>query len=116
MYKPGGVLMRQDGEERTFILTKKDLYPKEKFKGNEGKKVVKRGKYIVYPLIQKEVTQKITMCVEAYRYMISPECPDWFRNSKEWRRLSKDEKLNLHLTRTCKHFGATRFSYSIIED
>ena len=117
LYKQGSVLMRQEAEVREFILTKKDLSPSQKWQNGEGNKVVRRGKYTVHPLLQKEVTQKITMCAEAYEYFISSECPEWYHNTKEWKfKLTPEQRLEAHLKRTCDHFGAKRFSYTIIED
>lgn len=114
----GGALIRQsEPVEKEFVITKKDLSPKQKWHNNEGNRVVKRGKYSLYPVVQTEATQKIAMSLEAYNYMTSSECPEWYKNTKEWRfKLTPKERLEAHLKRTCDHFGGKRFYYSIIDD
>lgn len=117
LYKEGGSLIRQEAVEKEFALTKKDLFPNQKWKQGEGNKIVKKGKFTVYPYSQKEVTQKITLCAEAYEYMTSSECPEWWKNTKEWKyKLTPEQRLQAHLWRTCQHHGGKRFTYSIIED
>lgn len=118
IYFEAGALVRQsEPVEKEYILTKKDISPNQKWKNNEGNKVVKKGKYYVYPLVNKTTTQKITMCGEAYEYFISSECPEWYHNTKEWKfKLNKEQRLLAHLKRTCDHFGGKKFTYSIIED
>ena len=112
----GGALLRGKPEVRKYYLTKKDLFPKQKFKGNDGNKVIKSGKYTTVPLIPSEAKQKITMCKEAYDYFISSQCPQWFHSPKDWRKMSDKERLELHLSRTCMHFGGKSFTYQIVED
>lgn len=117
IYKEGGTLVRKSPEEREFVLTKKDLSPNQKWKNGEGNKIVKKGKYTIVPFEQQIVTQKITMCEDAYEYMTSSDCPSWYKNVKEWRhKLTPEARLNLHLKRTCEHFNGIKFTYAIIED
>ena len=116
LYREGGVLLKGESEVRKYALTKKDLFPNQKFKGDEGKKIIKAGKYKFTPTIPSTSTQKITMCKEAYDYFISAVCPEWFKNVKEWRKMSEEMRLKLHLTRTAQHFGAKSFTYQIIDD
>lgn len=119
----GGSFTKGEKEIRKYLLTKKDLFPKQRFKENEGKKVIKVGKYAYYPAIPTEVKRKITMCKEAYDYMTSREVPDWFIaykpmkvRLKEWGSLTETARLEMHLSRTCLHFGGKSFSYQIIDD
>ena len=112
----GGTLIKGEPEIVKYYLTKKDLFPNQKFKGTEGKKVVRSGKYIHTPYTQSEVKQKITLCKEAYDYMTSVACPEWFKNVKEWRRLAPIQRLEQHLARTTEHFNGKSFTYQIIED
>ena len=118
----GGILRKGEPEIKKFYLTKKDLFPNQKFKGEEGNKVIKSGKYKSYPLLQSTATLKIRICREAYEYFISKyECPAWFfkgnkKNLAKWQRLSDTERLELHLQRTCEHHRGKSFTYTIIED
>lgn len=119
----GGVLLRGEREVCKYYLTKKDLFPNQKFKGNTGNKVIKSGKYVHTPLIQSEAKQKITLCKDAYDYMTSLEIPKWFMpykqlkvRLKEWSALTPEQRLETHLKRTCEHFGGKSFTYQIIKD
>lgn len=119
----GGVLLRGEPEVRKYFLTKKDLFPNQKFKGNSGDKVIRSGKYVHIPLVQSEAKQKITLCKDAYDYMTSLDTPKWFMpykpfkvRVKEWSRLTPTQRLEAHLTRTCEHFNGKSFTYQIIDD
>ena len=112
----GGILQKGEPEVRKYVLTKKDLFPNQKFKNDEGKRIIKKGKYTFIPASTIPATQKITMCKEAYDYMISNACPEWFHNVKGWRKMSEEQRLNLHLARTTQHFGGKSFTYQIIDD
>jgi len=112
----GGTLLRGEPEVRKYALTKKDLFPNQKFKNKDGDKVIKRGKYKFIPTIASTATRKITMCKDAYDYFISSACPEWFKNTKEWKKMSEEQRLMIHLTRTSLHFGGTGFTYQIIDD
>lgn len=120
----GGTLLKGESEVKKFYLTKEDLFPNQKFKGDAGKKIVRSGKYVSTTYISSVAKQKINICREAYDYMTSPdEIPTWFipfkpRKERErtWRKMSESERLEQHLARTCLHFGGKSFSYQIVED
>lgn len=112
----GGALTKGKPEVRKYYLTKKDLFPKQKFKGDTGKKIIRSGKYVHIPITPSEAKLKITMCKEAYDYFISSSCPSWYRNLKEWKKMKETQRLELHLARTCSHYGGKSFIYQIIED
>lgn len=112
----GGVLVYGEPEVLKYYLTKKDLFPSQKFNNNSGKKVIKSGKYVHVPVSQSVAKQKITLCREAYDYMTSSLCPTWFKNQNQWRKLTETQRLELHLARTCRHFGGKSFTYQIIND
>ena len=116
VYTEGGTLLRGEPEVRKYYLTKKDLFPNQKFKNDDGNRVIKRGKYKFTPITTSIATRKITMCKEAYDYFISSACPEWFKNVKEWRKMSEEQRLKAHLTRTSLNFGGKSFTYQIIED
>ena len=67
----------------------------------------------------KNATQVIKMSQEAYEYMTSVACPEWFLNQggiSKWKRLSAEERLEFHLERTCKAMGGLSYSYVIFGD
>lgn len=111
----GGTLIKGKSEIKKFSLTKKDLFPNQKFKGNEGNKIIKTGTYKSIPFIAKEAVLKTRICKEAYDAMISSICPIWFKNPNKWRKLSATERLEINLARTCEHFGGKSFSYTLID-
>ena len=123
IYLEGGVLLRGEPEVKKYYLTKKDLFPSQKFKGDSGNKIIRSGKYMSYPLKQSVAQQRITMYQEAYDYMTSPECPEWFKTHKgrkedikQWCKLEPTKRLEMHLARTTKHFGGKKFTYQIIDE
>lgn len=119
----GGILLKGEPEVKKYYLTKKDLFPSQKFKGDSGKKVIRSGKYVHIPTTQSVAQQSIKMCRAAYDYMISTEVPNWFSpykpmkaRLKEWSNLTPTQRLELHLARTCRHFNGKSFTYQIVED
>lgn len=116
VYTEGGTLLRGEPEVRKYYLTKKDLFPNQKFKNDDGNRVIKRGKYKFTPITTSTATRKITMCKEAYDYFISSACPEWFKNIKEWKKMSAESRLKAHLSRTCAQFGGKSFTYQVIDD
>ncbi len=119
----GGILLKGEPEVKKYYLTKKDLFPSQKFKGDSGKKVIRSGKYVHIPTTQSVAQQSIKMCRAAYDYMISLEVPNWFSpykpmkaRLKEWSNLTPTQRLELHLARTCRHFNGKSFTYQIVED
>lgn len=112
----GGTLIKGTPEVRKYYLTKKDMFPKQKFKGNEGNKIIKSGKYTYVPTRPSEAKKKIVLCKDAYDYMTSSACPEWFKNQKIWRKMPTLSRLEAHLYRTTEHYRGLSFSYQILED
>lgn len=120
---PGSVMMTsQECEEnpkvnydRNFMtLSVKETLPK-------SKKVSYRSIPIEYKTRKcKTAQQVIKMCDEAYEYMTSNSCPEWFNSTyggpMRWKRLSKIERLEYHLDRVCKSVGGSSFTYNIYPD
>lgn len=111
----GGTLHRQSEPEFIeYKLTKKALHPNFKYKGNEGHQVIKQGSIEHHPLIAQPASLHINMTLEAYKYFISKECPEW-STPKIWRKMKEKEKLEAHLQRTCDHFRGKSYSYELLE-
>lgn len=61
--------------------------------------------------------QSINMSEEAYEYMISQACPEWYPlGISKWKKLSPEERLELHLERTCKALNGKSYTYVIFGD
>lgn len=113
----GSTLVRRSKPDIVKVkVLKKDLNLSQKWKGKEGFEVVKSKIIKVYPLIAKPAQQHINMSLDAYNYMISSVCPDWFRNPKAWRKMTQTQRLEAHLQRTCDHFNGNSFTYKILDD
>ena len=112
----GGTLVKGKPETKKWYLTKKDLFPNQKFKNNDGNKIIRTGTYKSIPLIAKESVLKTRVCKEAYDYMTSSMCPSWFKNPNKWKKLSAQERLEINLVRTCEHFGGKSYTYTLIDD
>ena len=112
----GGTLIKGKREIRKWYLTKKELFPKQKFSQNEGSRVLKSGKYEYIPTKPEIIKKKIILCKEAYDYMTSSAMPDFYHDQKRWRKMSAIERLEIHLARICEHNNGIEFTYQIIKD
>lgn len=112
----GGTLVRKsEPEVIKYTVTAKDIEPSKKWRGKDGLKVVSKGTHKHYSLVAKPASQHINMTEEAYKYMISSECPYWSK-PKVWNNLSEKERLEAHLQRIAEHLGGTVISYKVFED
>lgn len=84
-------------------------------KKQNGLTIVKKGECKHYPLVIKPATQHINMTGEAYKYMISKECPYW-EKSYTWTKMKPKQRLESHLKRICEHYKGKSFTYQILED
>ena len=115
LYKEGGICKLADKVElRKGTLTLGDI--NSKCKKENANRIIKKFKYRIRPFVPVESQQKINMTVDAYNYMTSSECPEWFMDIKAWRKMNPKDRLELHLDRTAKHFGACRYKYYIVND
>ena len=61
--------------------------------------------------------QSINMSDEAYDYMISQSCPEWYPlGARKWKQLSPKMRLELHLERTCKALNGKSYTYVVFGD
>lgn len=63
--------------------------------------------------------QVINMSDDAYKYMTSDICPEWYLHLggiAKWRRLPKETRLQLHLERTCQSLGGSSYTYVVFGD
>lgn len=82
-------------------------------------KKTKKSFYRIEPLEFKTrkcipAKQSINMSNEAYEYMTSAACPEWYPfGIGKWKRLSPIERLEQHLDRICKSFKGISYTYVI---
>lgn len=85
-------------------------------------KKTKKTFYKKEPLVFKtrkciSAKQVINMNDDAYNYMTSTACPEWYQfGISKWKKLSATERLELHLSRTCESFGGTSYTYLVLGD
>ena len=61
--------------------------------------------------------QSINMTEEAFTYMTSTMCPEWYPfGLSKWKKLTPTERLELHLDRTCKALRGTSYTYTVFGD
>ena len=111
----GGTLKQGEVITKKWYLTKKDMFPGQTFKHNDGDKIIRSGKYKSRPLIAEDCLIKIKLNADAYEAMISATMPEWFHKQKEWRKMSADERLRIHLARISESLNGKSFTYQIVE-
>lgn len=97
----------------------KTVIPSETVLTPSGKpKVIpKKVKIVELPVYESiPCTQEIKMTQEAYNYFTGKERPSWLPKKYNWTLMTKKQRLEAHLQRTCEYFGGKSFSYSILED
>lgn len=69
----------------------------------------------VYTRKSKPATQSLNICKDAYRYMVSTECPSWSK-PKIWNTMKPKERLEAHLQRITEGLGGVSYTYQIFKD
>lgn len=110
---PGGVLYKTGTEKSEYRVKKKELY--SSYKGKDADKVILRGEYTKCLYECPDVSQTIRMTRAAYEYMTTTR-PSWLSKNEKFHGLTKRQKLEIHLQRTCEQFNGTSFEYSIMDD
>ena len=67
----------------------------------------------------QKAKQVIRMSDEAYEYMTSVTCPEWFfpiGGPNQWKKLSNIQRLEYHLDRVCASLGGISYTYDIYKD
>lgn len=82
-------------------------------------KRTKKAFYKREPLVFKTrkcfpAQQSINMSEDAYNYMVSASCPEWYPfGISKWKKLSPTERLEIHLDRTCKALNGKSYTYVV---
>lgn len=94
---------------------KKDCYDYFRMKVEDDKG--KNKEVIIVPIRKsKTIKQNIKLSKEAYDYMISEDSCPVSKSVKEWRRLTKNQRLQYHCKLIAEHFGAIGFHFEILDD
>lgn len=110
----GGTLRLAGTKKVKYSLSKKDLYPE--YSGKDAQKIVKRGTFELKEYDKVPVHQSIKMTKDAYDYFTGKERPSWVPKKYDWGQMTKKQRLEMHLQRTCEYLGGKSFTYSILED
>lgn len=63
----------------------------------------------------KPAGQSLNLSMDAYEYMIGKEAP-YFVKPRDWKRLTKKQKLEAHLKRICEGLGGVSFTYVVFDN
>lgn len=66
------------------------------------------------PLEAKSIRQSIKITEYAYQHMISKVCANGVKPFI-WNKMSKKERLNIHLNQICTSLGGSSYKYELIE-
>lgn len=110
---PGGIIKPVKREVKRWTLTKAECF--SYYNGKDKNKVMKAGNYTAITYEVVPCSQSIKLTYDAYKYMISGECPSWIK-PKIWAVMNKTQRLEAHLQRTCEHMGGKSFTYKVLED
>lgn len=63
----------------------------------------------------KPAGQSLNLSMDAYDYMTGKEAP-YFVKARDWERLTKKQKLEVHLKRICEELGGVSFTYAVLDN
>ena len=63
----------------------------------------------------KPANQLLNLSVDAYNYMIGKEAP-YFVKARDWKRLTKKQRLEAHLKRIVEGLGGVSFTYAVLDN
>ena len=62
----------------------------------------------------KPAGQSLNLSMDAYDYMTGKEAP-YFVKAKDWKRLTRKQRLEAHLKRICEELGGVGFTYTVLD-
>jgi hypothetical protein len=63
----------------------------------------------------KPAGQSLNLSMDAYDYMTGKEAP-YFMKAKDWKRLTKKQRLEAHLKRIVEGLGGVSFTYAVLDN
>ena len=100
-------------DRNSLILSVKHWDPKAKCS------FYKKEPLVFYTKKREPAQQVIKMSPDAYEYMISSACPEWFipqGGISKWKKMSIEQRLEAHLERTCKALRGISYTYVVFND
>lgn len=118
MEVPGATMLSSQDCEK---MSKKDAYNQFTLtveqKVQNGKKVVTEKKLLhINTRKSRPARQSISISKEAYNYMTDAKEIPSPRLAKTWSSMTASQRLKYHLSLIAENFGATSFSYEILDD
>lgn len=108
-----GRTLRPIGKKKVnSSVTKKDLDPK--YHGKDAHKPIKKWHVVILEFEKIPCQQTIKLTQDAYDYMTFTEQPYWFKGP--WKLMTKKQRLEAHLQRTCEDRHGKSYTYSILEE
>ena len=126
MRLPGGIL-KVNGSRRVPVeLLDIDVHPQDYIgrkqkSSKEANRIAKKFWAKIPTYEQSEAQKHLYLLRPAYEWMISAECPIWYSKGlkfkeRDWKKLSEDERLFLHMKTIADENGAISFEYEVLED
>ena len=118
MEVPGTTMLSSQDCEK---MSKKDAYDYStltiSYKEKKGKKsVIKKETLHINTRKSKPAKQCISISKEAYDYMTDAKEIPSSKLVRTWANMSKAKRLEYHLNLIAENFGATSFSYEVLDD
>lgn len=118
MEVPGATMLSSQDCEK---MSKKKAYNSFKlvvgYKTKQGKKsIMKKEVLHISTRAAKPARQNISISKEAYSYMTDAKEIPSSKLTKVWSKMSIAQRLEYHFNLIAEHFGATSFSYEVLDD
>ena len=115
---PGATMLSSQDCEK---MSKKDAYDYStltiSYKEKKGKKsVIKKETLHINTRKSKPAKQCVSISKEAYDYMTDAKEIPSSKLVRTWANMSKAKRLEYHLNLIAENFGATSFSYEVLDD
>ena len=115
---PGATMLSSQDCEK---MSKKDAYDHSlmsiETQEKKGKKLIRKNEVLhINTRKLKTVKHNISICKEAYVYMIDSKEIPTASIRKSWGGMSKKQRLEFHLNNIAEHFHALSFTYEILDD
>jgi hypothetical protein len=63
----------------------------------------------------KPAGQSLNLSMDAYDYMTGKEAP-YFMKARDWKKLTKKQRLEAHLKRIVEELGGVSFTYAVLDN
>ena len=115
IYMEGIATKGSEIEKIPYVIKSKIKSSKGTDKGDDKKYSIKKGFMNHVPLVPTQISRHLNISEDSYNFMVSKQCPFWFKSKGKWFGMSEKQRLEVHLQRTCEDLGGHSFTYKIIE-